>query len=148
MKARRQSRIIELINEKPIETQEELMQQLKTSGFNVTQATVSRDIKELRLLKTLSSDGKYHYTSISKGSIDVKNNFSGLFESSVVSAKSAQNIVVIKTLSGMAQAVCASLDSVGYDTVIGTIAGEDTIFIVCSDNSSAVNLLNDLNKLL
>lgn len=148
MKSKRQARIIELINEYPIETQEELMQKLRNNGFNVTQATVSRDIKELRLLKSLSPDGKYRYTSVSKDSTDVKNNVQGFFKSSVVSIKSAQNIIVIKTLSGMAQAVCASFDNAGYRAVLGTIAGDDTIFAVCTDNDSTQNLMFDLKKFM
>jgi transcriptional regulator of arginine metabolism len=146
MKSRRQARIIELINEYPIETQEELIQRLRSSGFNVTQATVSRDIKELRLLKSLSADGKYRYTTINKGSTDVKNNVQGFFKSSVVSIKAAQNIIVVKTLSGMAQAVCASFDNVGYNEVLGTIAGDDTIFIVCSDLDTTQDLFLNLKK--
>ncbi len=148
MKSRRQACIIELINEYPIETQEELMNKLRSTGFNVTQATVSRDIKELRLLKSLSPDGKYRYTSISKDSSDVKNDVQRFFKTSVVSLESAQNIIVIKTLSGMAQAVCASFDGAGYKDAIGTIAGDDTIFVVCTDNKATQNLMFDLKKFL
>lgn len=148
MKSRRQAQIIELINKYPIETQEELIQRLQVCGFNVTQATVSRDIKELRLLKTLSPDGKYHYTSVAKSVSDVKNNFQSFFKSSVLSVKSAQNIIVIKTLSGMAQAVCASLDTVDFNEIMGTIAGDDTIFIVCPDEDKTRHLVVDLQKYL
>lgn len=148
MKSRRQARIIELINEYPIETQEELLQKLRSNGFNVTQATVSRDIKELRLLKSLSSDGKYHYTSITKSITDVKNSLQSFFKTSVTSIKSAQNIIVIKTLSGMAQAVCASLDTVEYDQVVGTIAGDDTIFVVCENQQKTDSLVSDFKKYL
>lgn len=148
MKSRRQAKITELVNEYPIETQEELLRRLKNSGFNVTQATVSRDIKELRLLKSLSADGKYRYTSASKDSSEAGNNIGSFFKSSVLSVKAAQNIIVIKTLSGMAQAVCASLDSVGYAETLGTIAGEDTIFVVCSDNAKAQSLVISLRKFI
>ncbi len=148
MKTRRQAQILDLINEYPIETQEELMTRLNDIGFKVTQATVSRDIKELRLLKTLSSDGKYRYTSINKGINDNKDNVRGFFNNSVISVKSAQNMVVIKTLAGMANALCASLDGMEIRSVIGTIAGDDTIFIVCSDTDSASKLVIDLKKYL
>lgn len=148
MKTRRQAQILELINEYPIETQEELMTRLNDIGFKVTQATVSRDIKELRLLKTLSSDGKYHYTSINKGINDNKDNVRGFFNNSVISVRSAQNMVVIKTLAGMANALCASLDGMEIRSVIGTLAGDDTIFIVCSDTDSASKLVIDLKKYL
>ena len=146
MKTRRQATILDLINEYPIETQEELLYRLKENGFNVTQATVSRDIKELRLLKSLSGDGKYRYTSISNSVIDAQSNINGFFNSSVISVKAAQNMVVIKTLAGMANAICASIDSMDLKGIIGTLAGDDTIFIVCADNNAAEKLTIDLKK--
>lgn len=146
MKTRRHAMILEIINEYPVETQEELLNRLKDNGFNVTQATVSRDIKELRLLKSLSPDGKYRYTSIKKSSSDLQGNMQNFFNSSVIMIKSAQNMVVIKTMAGMANALCASIDSMDFDGLIGTIAGDDTIFIVCSDTERASKLVLDLKK--
>ena len=105
MKSRRHAKILDIITEYPIETQDELLTRLKDEGYKATQATISRDIKDLRLVKTLGSDGKYRYVSASKNSTDIRSNFSSLFASSVNSIDFAQNIVVIKTLSGMAQAV-------------------------------------------
>ncbi len=148
MKTRRQAVILDLINEYYIETQEELLLRLKEKGYNVTQATVSRDIKELRLLKTLSSDGKYKYTSYKKSSGESANGFNGFINSSVVSVKPAQNIVVIKTLAGMANAICASIDSIEFKGIVGTIAGDDTIFIVCADNEQANNFVFEIQKYL
>ncbi len=148
MKTRRQAQILELINTYPIETQEELLQRLKQNGFNVTQATVSRDIKELRLLKSLSPDGKYRYTSTVKNVSDTGDSIRGFFNRSVVSVKYAQNIVVIKTLAGMANALCASLDSMELSGVIGTLAGDDTIFMVCSNTEEASKLVINLKKYL
>lgn len=148
MKTRRHATILEIINEHSVETQEELLKRLRENGFNVTQATVSRDIKELRLLKSLSSDGKYRYTSIKKTSNDLKGNIQSFFNNSVISVKSAQNMVVIKTLAGMANALCASIDSMNFDGLVGTIAGDDTIFIVCSDNECATKLVIDLKNYL
>ncbi|MCH5304605.1 MAG: arginine repressor [Ruminococcus sp.] len=148
MKTRRHAMILDIINEYPVETQEELLNRLRENGFNVTQATVSRDIKELRLLKSLSSDGKYHYTSITKSATELQNNIQGFFNNSVIMVKSAQNMVVIKTLAGMANALCASIDSMDFDGLIGTIAGDDTIFIVCNDNDYASKLVIDLKKYL
>ncbi len=147
MKTRRQARILELINEFSIETQEELLVRLKSDGYNVTQATVSRDIKELRLLKTLSSDGKYRYTSMSKSDSD-SSDMRSFFNSSVVSVKPASNIVVIKTLAGMANAVCASIDTLSLSGIVGTIAGDDTIFIACASAELAAMLVIDLKKYL
>ena len=132
MKTRRHAMILEIINEVPVETQEELLNRLKENGFNVTQATVSRDIKELRLLKSLSPDGKYRYTSIKKSTSDLQGNIRNFFNNSVI----------------MVNALCASIDSMDFDGLIGTIAGDDTIFIVCSDNEVATKLVIDLKKFL
>lgn len=148
MKSRRHAKILEIIGEYPIETQDELLTRLKADGYKATQATISRDIKDLRLVKTLGSDGKYRYVSASKNSTDIRSNFSTLFSSSVVSIAFAQNIVVIKTLAGMAQAVCAALDSIDYKAVVGTIAGDDTIFIACRSSELAVSLTEELKKLI
>ena len=148
MKSRRHAKILDIITEYPIETQDELITRLKDEGYKATQATISRDIKDLRLVKTLGSDGKYRYVSASKNSTDIRSNFSSLFASSVNSIDFAQNIVVIKTLSGMAQAVCAALDSNDYKAVVGTIAGDDTIFIACRSSQLAVNLTEELKKLI
>lgn len=148
MKSRRHAKILDIISEYPIETQDELLTRLKDEGYKATQATISRDIKDLRLVKTLGSDGKYRYVSAAKNSTDIRSNFSSLFASSVNSIDFAQNIVVIKTLSGMAQAVCAALDSNDYKAVVGTIAGDDTIFIACRSSQLAVNLTEELKKLI
>ncbi len=148
MKSGRHARILDIIGEYPIETQDELLTRLKAEGFKATQATISRDIKDLRLVKTLGSDGKYRYVSAEKNPADIRSNFTSLFSSSVNSVDIAQNIVVIKTLSGMAQAVCAALDSVNYKAVVGTIAGDDTIFIVCRSSELAAQLTEGLKKLV
>lgn len=147
MKTRRQAAILDLINEYSIETQEELLSRLKEKGYNVTQATVSRDIKELRILKTLSNDGRYRYSSYSQNDAQEAGGNS-FINRAVVSVKCAQNIVVIKTLAGMANAICASIDSVDFKGVIGTIAGDDTIFIVCGDNKKADEFVFQIKKYL
>jgi len=147
MKSSRHSKILEIINEYPIETQDELLSRLKTEGYKVTQATISRDIKDLRLVKTLGSDGKYRYTEAQASSSEIRSNFDQLFMSSVVSMDLAQNIVVIKTLSGMANAVCAALDSTGNSAIVGTIAGDDTIFVACRTDEHARSLVSTLKQL-
>ncbi|MBQ7744619.1 MAG: arginine repressor [Ruminococcus sp.] len=147
MKSSRHSKILEIINEYPIETQDELLSRLKTEGYKVTQATISRDIKDLRLVKTLGSDGKYRYTEAQASSSEIRSNFDQLFLSSVVSMDLAQNIVVIKTLSGMANAVCAALDSTGNSAIVGTIAGDDTIFVACRTDEHARSLVSTLKQL-
>ena len=146
MKSSRHSKILEIISEYPIETQDELLSRLKTEGYKVTQATISRDIKDLRLVKTLGSDGKYRYTEARAGSSDIRSNFDQLFASSVTSMDLAQNIVVIKTLSGMANAVCAAMDSTENSAIVGTIAGDDTIFVACRSDEDAGELTETLKQ--
>ncbi len=137
MKTNRHTKILELINKYPITTQEELIDYLRNDGYDVTQSTVSRDIKQLRLTKVLLPDGKYRYQASSGTEKGAKNNFGAIFSSAVVSIDVAMNIVVIKTFSGMAQAACAALDMMSFDSVVGTLAGEDTIIVVCRDIENA-----------
>lgn len=137
MKTTRHNKILELINKYPITTQEELIEYLRADGYDVTQSTVSRDIKQLRLTKTLLPDGKYRYQASPSSDKGAKNNFKSLFASSVISIERALNIVVIKTFSGMAQAACAALDMMSFEMVVGTLAGDDTIFVVCRDEKNA-----------
>ena len=137
MKSNRHTKIVVLINRFPITTQEELLEYLKEEGFDVTQSTVSRDIKKLRLTKALDSNGKYRYQAPSQNLNVAKNGFFSLIDTSVVSVDYAMNMVVVKTYAGMAQAVCAAFDSMQYDSIVGTIAGDDTIFIVCKNEESA-----------
>ena len=146
MKRRRHARILEIINEYPIETQDELLERLSRDGYKVTQATISRDIKDLRLVKSMGSNGKYRYIASSEGRSDARSNFSQLFLSSVTSIDQAQNLVVIKTLSGMANALCAALDSLSNSSIVGTIAGDDTIFVACRRIESAGELLDTLRQ--
>lgn len=144
MKSGRHTKILSIIRDYPIETQDELMTRLSAEGYRVTQATISRDIKDLRLVKTLGADGRYRYTVSDSSSEDIRTNFEQIFTSSVKSIDRAQNLVVIKTLSGMANAVCAALDSIGNDAIVGTIAGDDTIFIACRSDGLAQQLNESL----
>lgn len=149
MKARRHAKILELINSRPIDTQDELLNLLNENGFSVTQATISRDIKELRLVKTLTSDGKYHYTTNTgspKG--EISNKFLLIFAESVKEIDSAGNILVIKCYTGMANAVCAALDTMHWGGVVGTLAGDDTIFMVMRDDHNARELVMQLRKIM
>jgi len=149
MKAKRHAKILELIGNKHINTQEELQAELGKNGFQVTQATVSRDIKELRLIKSLSNDGSYHYTTHQKekGS-DLSFKFHAIFSESVRGVDYAQNLVVVKCYTGMANAACAALDSIHWEGVVGTIAGDDTILVVMRSEAAAEKLIEDLNKLI
>lgn len=148
MKTRRHAKILELIKEYDIDTQDELLKYLRDSGFDVTQATVSRDIKELRLIKSLSRSGKYKYSTGSENTSDMSVKFYSLFSDSVISVDSAQNIVVVKTMTGMAQAVCAAMDSMFWQGFVGTLAGDDTIFIVCKDETIAAQVNEEFKKLI
>jgi transcriptional regulator of arginine metabolism len=148
LKTRRHAKILELINEYAIDTQEELLRRLREDGLDVTQATVSRDIKELRLVKTLSSEGKYKYSSGKDGVKDYSSKFYSLLADSAVSINFAGNLVVIKCLTGMAQAVCASMDSMHWEGIVGTLAGDDTIFIAAKNEAYAEQLVAELKKMV
>lgn len=147
MKVKRQSKILELIKENDIETQEMLADLLNKAGFNVTQATVSRDIRELKLTKATMQSGKQKYVATAKESSFVTERLNRVFRDGIVSIDYAQNIVVIKTLVGMAMAVAAALDSMENSEIMGTIAGDDTIFCVVKNESKAVKLTENLKAI-
>ena len=148
MKNRRHTKILELIREHDLETQAELLRHLREAGFDVTQATVSRDIKELRLVKTLSGSGRYKYSTGSEGGTDMSSKFHSLFTDSAVSVDCAMNMLVIKCMNGMAQAVCAAMDAMYWKDFVGTLAGEDTIMVVCRTEAAAREARDRLKKLL
>lgn len=148
MKNRRHSKIQELIKQYDIDTQEELLRKLKEDGFDVTQATVSRDIKELRIVKTLSSKGRYRYSTGKENSKDISTKFISLFADSVLSVEAAQNILVIKCMTGMAQAVCAAMDANSIQGFVGTLAGDDTIIVICKTTEIALEKQEELKKMI
>jgi len=149
LKAKRHAKILEMISRQSIDTQEDLLRNLKKEGFNVTQATVSRDIKELHLVKVMNPDGSYSYSNITNSHVEnISDRFHSIFVQSVVKVDCAGNIVVIKCYTGMAQAACATLDSMHWDALVGTIAGDDTIFALMRTDDDAVALLSELKKLL
>lgn len=148
MKKRRQAKILELISTKDIETQEELQEYLLSYGFEVTQATISRDIKELRLVKDLSPSGRYAYSTGKKRTDHMISRAGGIFSESIISIDYAMNIIVIKCFSGMANAACAAIDSMSPDEILGTIAGDDTIFMLCRTEENAKYLSDKLRMML
>lgn len=149
MKARRHEKILELIGDHAIDTQDELLTLLGESGFPVTQATISRDIKELRLVKTLTPDGRYRYAvQAAPEKSEMSGKFLTIFSESVREIESAGNLVVIKCYTGMANAVCAALDSLNWTGVVGTIAGDDTIFLAVRDDHTARDLVMQLRKIV
>lgn len=149
MKKRRHAKILDIIKNLDVETQEDLQALLLENGFEVTQATISRDIKELRLVKELSENGRYVYSTGKKNSSEsVSARASGIFVDSVISVESAMNIVCVKCFAGMAGAACAAIDSMQCNEVVGTIAGDDTIFVLCKTENAASIFTSNLEKLL
>ncbi|MDR1564639.1 MAG: arginine repressor [Oscillospiraceae bacterium] len=148
MKTKRHAKILELVQSCNINTQEELQAHLKRFGFEVTQATVSRDIKELRLVKILNDDGNYRYAVTQDKGTDISSKFYSLFADAVLNVDYAVNMVVLKCHIGMAQAVCASIDAIHWQGIVGTLAGDDTIFIVARNEDSALNLTADFKAIL
>lgn len=147
MKYSRHAKILELIERYQIETQEELADKLKEHGMDVTQATVSRDIKELRLIKVMADGGRYKYASISQSDGAINNRLLTIFTESFVRCDYANNIVVVKTLPGMAQASASAVDSLLCSEIVGTIAGDDTIMIVCRAEKIAEELVNKFGNM-
>ena len=148
LKNSRHKKILEIIRSQNVETQEELMQKLCESGYSVTQATVSRDINTLRLVKIPDGSGGYKYSETGlKSSVNTSKYFA-MFTENVTSVSRGQNIVCLKCLTGMAQAVCASFDSINKENIVGTIAGEDTIFILCKTDKDAEALTDEMQKMM
>ncbi len=147
MKKERQSKLLHLIGEFPIETQEELQQRLFDAGYDVTQATVSRDIKELRIVKMLDSNGVYRY-AVNGGGSSKSIKYIDMFAHSAVSVAYSMNDVVIKCHPGMAQGACTSLDMMNCENVLGTLAGDDTIFVITKTEKDAAALCEMLQEII
>ena len=149
MKFQRQSKILELIEQEPLETQEELSAKLREHGFETTQATVSRDIKELRLIKVLTANGTYKYaTATSEMDPGMMTRVRNIFRESVTSIDSAENMVVIKTLPGLGSAAGYAVDAMKIASIVGSIAGDDTVFVVMRDADKAVAFRDEATKML
>jgi transcriptional regulator of arginine metabolism len=148
MKISRHAKILEIINSHDIETQEELAAELKKSGMNVTQATVSRDIKELKLIKVLSDSGKYKYATIMYTESFLSNKLASIFAQTVIQVENVDNFIVLKTISGSASAAAEALDSFNFDGVAGTIAGDNTIFVLARSSEKAQFITQKMKKIL
>ena len=149
MKNQRHQKILELINSYPIEKQEDLLAKLRESGFQVTQATVSRDIRQLRLVKAATGDGHYRYTtsSAAQGAVgDRPSRFENIFGESVLSVDSAGHIVMVSCHSGMANAACEVFDLVKWGNVIGSLAGDNTFIILMRSEEAAKQIVVELRK--
>lgn len=148
MKAQRQSMILEIIAGQDVETQEQLLSELQKRGFNSTQATISRDIKELRIVKELNHNGTYRYTSSLKDSSSAfSSKLNAIFRECVTSYDAAQNMVVVKTLPGLASAACSAVDGMNISQVVGTLAGDDTAVLIMRDNDAAADFCAQIKRL-
>ncbi len=149
MKSQRQAKILEIISTNHIETQEQLLAELQKEGFRGTQATISRDIKELRIVKEQTSLGAYRYATSGNevsGSFSVRLNT--IFRECVIGYDYAQNIIVIRTLPGLASAAGSAIDAMNMNMVVGTLAGDDTVMIVMRDSNSAAIFCSEIKNLL
>lgn len=148
MKISRHSKILEIIENNQIETQEELAEQLKESGINVTQATVSRDIKELRLIKVLSDDGNYKYAAMKEQNTMLTERLFKTFAETVMSIDHSGNIIVVKTFSGAAHAAGEAIDAFDIKDIIGSVAGDNTIFILVRHIENVPIIMEKFKKLM
>ncbi len=148
MKPGRQNAILEIIAEKDIETQNQLMQELAARGVKSTQATLSRDIKDMRLVKELGPSGNYRYVVAAKTeTADLDMRLKKILRESLVSYDVAQNLLVIRTLPGLASAACSAFDSMEIENLVGTLAGDDTAFLAMRDKESAVKLYHEIETI-
>lgn len=148
MKSKRHVKILELIQKNDIETQEELSDYLEREGYHVTQATVSRDIRELKLTKVSLSNGRQKYVVLAENTEDMIQKYTRIFRDGFISMDMAQNILVIKTVSGMAMAVAAALDAMDCTEIVGSIAGDDTIMCAVRTVNDTVTLMDRLRKIV
>lgn len=148
MKISRHAKILEIIERHPTETQEELAEELKKSGYNITQATVSRDIKELKLVKVLDENSIYKYASLKEHDSMLSERLVKVFAESVLSVDYTGNIIVIKTFSGAANAACEAIDVLEFKELVGTIAGDDTIFALLRNSENVEIVIDRLKKMM
>ncbi len=146
MKKKRHELILNYIKNNNVSRQEEIIKMLVDNGYNVTQATISRDIKELKIIKEHFGKNDIRYAVSEK--IDNDDNYKMIFKRSAISADAALNIIVVKCYSGTANAACIALDSMNLSGLVGTIAGDDTIFVACKDVDATSNIINTINTLL
>lgn len=149
MKSQRQAKIMEIISTRNVETQEQLLDALRKEGFRGTQATISRDIKELRIVKELTSLGTYRYTTSTK---EMSGSFSSrlntIFRECVIGFDYAQNIIIIRTLPGLASAAGSAIDSMNLSIIVGSLAGDDTVMVVMRDNNAAAAFCGEIKNLI
>lgn len=149
MKSNRQQEILRIIEERDVETQDQLLSELKERGVYSTQATISRDIKELHLIKELTSYGTYKYAvSDRKASLNIAGRLRTIFKEGVTSFDRAQNIVVLKTMPGLASTACAAIDGMEIDDLVGTLGGDDTAILIMRTDEAAEAFCGEIHKML
>ena len=149
MKNDRQNQLLQIITEESIETQEQLLERLQARGIKSTQATISRDIKELHLIKEPAGQGRYRYAvSAHRTKLNFADRLRTIFKESVLSADYAQNLVVLKTMPGLAQGAASALDSMDINDMVGCLAGDDTVMVVMRDTESAADVTIELKEML
>ena len=141
----RQSKILEIIQQKEIETQDDLVRELRALNFDITQATISRDIKELGLIKIMTDDKRYKYAYVDNTEQQVSGKFMGIYKEAIISVKNAQNLVVIKTLRGVANAISAFVDKLNLKNVLGTTYGDETVLVICPTNLDASDVCDKIS---
>ena len=142
----RQSKILEIIQNNEIETQDELVNALRAQNFDITQATISRDIKELGLIKIMSDSKKYKYAYVDSSDQQMSSKYMSLLKETIISIKPVNNLVVIKTLKGVSSAVSGTVDKLGYKEIIGSVFGDETVMIICENNEDALNVSEKIKE--
>ncbi len=148
LRSARHEKILEVISNQEIETQEELCTELNKMNYVVTQATISRDIRDLHLFKVAGVEKKYRYAYINDGESEISPKMKSLFRDCVVSVKAAQNLVVVKTLAGNGANAGAVVDKLNHFEIVGSVAGDDTLLVVCADTEGALAVLDKINEFI
>ena len=148
LRTARHAKILEIISEKEIETQEELCAELNARNYVVTQATISRDIRDLHLFKVAGTEKKYRYSYINEDESEVSPTMRNLFRDCVVGVNYAQNLVVIKTLTGNGANAGTVVDKLNYPEIVGSVAGDDTLLVVCKDTDAAISVVEKIKAFL
>lgn len=148
MKKKRQEKILELIQNYDIDTQEELSRRLSENGYVITQGTISRDIRELKITKIPAGNGRQKYAPMMMQNVNITDKYRRVLQEGIIQGEIAQNILVVKTVSGMAMACAAALDHSEIPGLVGCIAGDDTVMCVAKDNSIAVDVMSEINKII
>ena len=148
LRSTRHAKILEIISKKEIETQEELCEELNSLNYVVTQATISRDIRDLHLFKVAGIDKKYRYAYINDGENEISPKMKSLFRNCVISVRSAQNLVVVKTLSGNGSNAGAVIDKLNHEEIVGSVAGDDTLLVICENDQGAETVVAKITEFM